>query len=299
MIINKNVVIAGLARDCEKSLPGNILLVEKLRSNFKWSQVVIVENDSKDNTKRILGDWSREKPGVKVISQDFGTITIPIKSKMYSNPSASIYRIEKMVKYRNIYIDYINSISEVIDYLIVIDLDIQSFSVQGVISSILNVNKDWGGIFANGITRKGLWGMIFSKIYFDIYAIYEYPLRSRFGFTKETLHYTQKTINKKIRKSGYYNVISAFGGLGIYKYEAVKNIKYSLLTNCENDNDAVCEHIPFNLGIINSGYKNYISKDLEVIYGPHSFGTILAMLLSLKTFDFIYRIYCKIRSKKN
>ena len=51
--INKNIVIAALARDCDKSLSKIINLIEELRENFVWSKVVVVENDSKDNTKNM------------------------------------------------------------------------------------------------------------------------------------------------------------------------------------------------------------------------------------------------------
>jgi hypothetical protein len=56
-MINKNIIIAALARNCEDSLRINIPLIEKLRTQFSWSQVVVVENDSIDETKNLLNDW--------------------------------------------------------------------------------------------------------------------------------------------------------------------------------------------------------------------------------------------------
>ena len=81
-MINKNIIIAALARDCEESLRTNIPLIEELRSHFSWSQVVVVENDSKDGTKGLLNDWKINFNDVTIISKDFGTKTIPDKSNL-------------------------------------------------------------------------------------------------------------------------------------------------------------------------------------------------------------------------
>ncbi|WP_431243069.1 hypothetical protein ACQ9BO_26115 [Flavobacterium sp. P21] len=55
--INKNIVIVALARDCGDKLQTLIPFIEELRNQFVWSQIVVVENDSKDNTKEVLQKW--------------------------------------------------------------------------------------------------------------------------------------------------------------------------------------------------------------------------------------------------
>lgn len=111
--VNKNVVIAALARDCEKPLLNNIPLIEELRARFVWSEVVVVENDSKDKTKQILHDWQSRSENVSIISQDFGTLTIPHKSTGVTSPTTTTYRIEKMAFYRNIYLEHIKAIKKI------------------------------------------------------------------------------------------------------------------------------------------------------------------------------------------
>jgi len=290
-MINKNVVIAALARDCDKSLVSNIPRIDKLRKEFAWSQVVVIENDSKDNTKEILNTWSTQSEGVKIISNDFGTVTIPQVSSEIPSPNTSSYRIGKMVRYRNMYLDYIRTIQHTIDYLIIIDIDIEDFSVDGIVKSILSAKEDWGGIFANGITKKEFNGKVFSKIFYDIFAVQECPLPDRIGFTPQSLDYRQKTIGKIINRNYFTSVVSAFGGVGIYKYNIIRDYKYYVVPNCENENEALCEHIPFNIEIIKAGYMNYISKDLYVLYGDHSFGAILATKIHRKLFKFFFYFY--------
>ncbi|MFV5698715.1 hypothetical protein ACM55H_10140 [Flavobacterium sp. ZT3R17] len=292
--INKNVVIASLARDCDQSLPKMIDLIEELRENFLWSQVVVVENDSKDNTKNILFDWEKKGDGVKVISQDFGIKTIPDQTVDMASPTISFYRIEKMSFYRNIYLDYIDTLLHEIDYVIVIDIDVKKFSVDELVNSINQANKNWGGIFSNGVTINKYLGFE-SKIYYDVFAVYEYPLKEFFSYTDESLERTFRTINKNTKKYKYYNVISAFGGIGIYKYSAIKLLRYKAIKNIFNENEGICEHIPFNMAIVEAGYKNYISRDFFLEYGTHKFGLILKLFLHPKFFNFIYNLL----SKKN
>jgi hypothetical protein len=284
--INKNVVIAALARDCELALKDNIPLINELRNKFLWSHVVVVENDSKDNTKEILFDWEKKNKDVKIISQDFGSKTIPDVTIEITSPTTSLYRIEKMSFYRNIYLDYIATLSQEIDYVIMIDIDVKNFSVNGIVNSINTVNDNWGGIFANGITKNRFLGFE-SKIYYDIFAVYEYPFRELFSYTSQSLEKTFRTINKNIKKQKFYNVISAFGGIGIYKYSAIKSLRYKAVKNAFNENEGICEHIPFNMSIVEAQYKNYISRELLLEYGSHNFGLILKLFLHPKLFRFI------------
>ena len=59
-MIDKKIVIAALARDCNEALINNIPRIEKLRELFTESHVVIVENDSKDGTKDTLQKWQEK-----------------------------------------------------------------------------------------------------------------------------------------------------------------------------------------------------------------------------------------------
>lgn len=296
MKINKNIVIAGLARDCSINLQKNIPRIEELRNQFSWSHVVVVENDSLDGTKLVLDKWKNTSNEVTIISENFGSLTIPEKSAVITSPGTSYYRIDKMSFYRNIYMNFINSIDKQIDYLIVIDLDIEFFSVDGVLNSIIKSPKNFGGIFANGVTTNNILG-IKSKLYFDIFAVYEYPLKTSFSYTFDSLEKTFKTINCNVKKHDFYSVISAFSGIAIYNFNAVRDLKYKAIRNSLNDNDALCEHIFLNEQLIKSGYKNYISRDLLVNYGNHNLGLDLKYILPREIFHLIYeKSFLKLKS---
>jgi hypothetical protein len=293
-MIDKDIVIAILARDCGKTLVKNIQLVEELRSYFRWSQVVVVENDSKDNTKALLFDWEQSKSGVKIISQDYNTLTIPNKTLNNINPLVSLFRIEKMTKYRNIYIDYIKQINHNIDNLIVIDIDVKSFSVEGIVDSILKCEGECGAIFAYGITVKKIFNKVYSKIFYDLFAIQEYSMKNIPLFKSENSRDILRSISVNLKQNEIlYKVISAFGGIAVYNYRAICDLEYKVVLNSFDKNEAICEHIPFNAEIIKLGYSNYISKKMEVIYGEHSFIEIIKYIIPRKIFNILLKVGSK------
>jgi len=293
-MIDKDIVVAILARDCEKSLIGNIKLVEELRSYFRWSQIVVVENDSKDNTKALLFNWEQSKSGVKIISHDYNSLTIPNKTSNNIKPLVSFFRIEKMAKYRNIYINYIKKINHNIDNLIVIDIDVESFSVEGVVDSILKCDEKCGAIFAYGITIKKIFNKVYSKIFYDLFAVQEYSMGNIPLFESGNSRDILRSISANLRqKEVFYKVISAFGGVAVYNYRAVCALEYKVVLNTFDKNEAICEHIPFNAEIVNLGYSNYISKKMEVIYGEHSFIEIIKYVIPRNIFNILFKIFGK------
>ena len=292
-MIKKNIIIAALARDCESALKINIPIIEEFRDQILWSNVIVVENDSIDSTKEILHNWESNYFGINVISKNYGIKTIPDKSDLIISPMTSFQRIEKMVEYRNLYIDFIQNIDHEIDILIVIDIDVKEISLDGLINAVLAIDNKTGGIFSNGITIQKYFGFI-SKIYFDTFAVYEYPIFDKFSYTQKSLDKTFKSVNKKIKKSNYYKVISAFSGVGVYNYKAIKDLKYRTVLNPLNNKEAICEHIPFNIDIVNRGYCNYISRDFQVVYGTHNLGLISKLLIPSILFNFFYPIIKKI-----
>ncbi len=293
-MINKNIVIAALARDCEDSLRTNIPLIENLRTQLSWSEVVIVENDSSDGTKDLLQDWKVNYQNVTIISNDFGTKTIPDKSDLIKNPMTSYQRIDKMASYRNLYLDHIDNIKHPVDLVIVIDIDVQNISSTGLINAINSFDAKTGAVFSNGISvKKSFFGL--SKIYYDIFAVWEYPVLNEFSYSSESLARTFKSVNKNVFKSPFYSVISAFGGVGIYNYQAIKGLRYKMVLNPLNPQEAVCEHIPFNQEIIKRGFKNFIARDFEVVYERHNWILILKGVLPIKVFDFLHPVMLKFK----
>lgn len=266
-MIGKSILIAALARDCNDSIIKNIPKIELLRKEFRESRVIIIENDSKDGTKDSLTGWKNKSEGVEIMMNDFGTVTIPEKSKKTINPGTSNHRISKMANYRNMYMDYARRAGFNIDYLIIMDMDIDDFSVEGIIESINNAPSDWGALFANG--NKIFNGAL--KSYYDYFAYVPYGSRT-LSMRYNDMFFQARKIKNALKNNEYVKCISAFGGFAVYKWEFIKNLNYTAENNtvcslCET----LCEHIPFNNSILRQGACNYIAAKMNVSYGHCSF----------------------------
>lgn len=281
----KKIVIAIMARDCRESLERNIPKIEQLRCNFKSSSVVVVENDSKDGTKELLKRWASESENINLIMNDYGTVTIPPASGIY-DPLSSLYRIEKMARYRNLYIDYVKKMESTPDYLIVVDIDV-NFSVNGILHAIENAPSDWGGLFANG---QIFWHGLF-PYFFDMFAYLPCELNSVSRNGSE-MFWDSRALTKRLRREDYIECCSAFGGVGVYKWDCVKDADYRTSKNERSQtNEALCEHISFNMAIVNFGYKNYICRSMKVNYGARSLKHILIYsVMPRKMYLFLYKI---------
>lgn len=291
---NKNIIIAALARNCEAPLRTNIPLIESLRTRFLWSQVVVVENDSIDGTKDLLNYWKANYKNVEIISNDYGIQTIPDQNDS-TNPLNSYQRIDKMVFYRNLYLDFIKKNKHPIDLVIIIDIDVIKISLTGLLDVINSFDNKTGAIFSNGMSvMKTPFGL--SEIYYDTFAVWEYPMLNEFSHSTESLAKTFKSINKNVKKSSRYSVISAFGGVGVYNYHAIRNLRYKTVPNPLNPQEAICEHIPFNQEIIERGFYNYIARDFQVVYDRHNWTFIFKLVLPMKMFNFLYPIIIKIKN---
>jgi hypothetical protein len=199
-----------------------------------------------------------------------------------------------MVSYRNLYLDHINEVEQPIDLLIIIDIDVIEISLTGLIKAINSFEDKTGAVFSNGVSvMKTPFGL--SEIYYDIFAVWEYPLSHKFSYSAGTLARTFKSINRNIKKSPLYSVISAFGGVGIYNYAVIKDLRYKTVLNPVDKQEAICEHIPFNHEIIKRGYKNYIARDFQVIYQRHNWILILKLLFSERIFNLIHPIILKLK----
>jgi hypothetical protein len=271
---NSFVSICSIVRDCQVNLEKNIPRVELLRLLFKDSEVIVFENDSKDNTLKVLKDWERKSYNIHVFSDTFGGSTIPLQTTGNENPYFSISRIEKMVLYRNKYMHFLNKKGTKRDYLIVIDLDISNFYIDGIIHSF-GTSIDWDCISANGISISSN----FTKQYHDSYALIEYG-KLNFIQTEESIKLNR--IRYSFLKKGMPLLVvdSAYGGLVIYKWDSISNTYYSCLKN--NDFRVQCksEHVGLHRKMKENGHNNiFINPTMIVKYRSIS---VPFLLLKLK-----------------
>jgi hypothetical protein len=255
---SSSVAICSTVRDCEIVLRRNIPIITKLREQFRESFIVVVENDSKDMTKDVLSQWAQNTDRIYILSKDLGIQTIP-ECTGTVKPWFSAHRISLMAKYRNEYLDFIESNSWQLDYIIIVDLDVSYISIDGIANSF-GQNIEWDAIASNGkdITMRGY-------CYYDTYAFRETTDNSL--QTEESIFTYQNLLKGLTVGMPMFRVASAFGGLSIYKADAIKQLRY----RCEDNKDpcvgAFCEHVTFHHDMAHRGYdKIFINPSQEIIY---------------------------------
>lgn len=265
------VVFCGIVRDCALNLQRNISVIEKLGSCFKKYGVLIFENNSKDNTKKVLHRWALKNRNVKVFTNDFdeskyNSIAIP---KGYSK-YFSRRRIQRMADYRNLYLDYLVRNHIKADYLVVVDLDVTAIDIEGVVSSF-GFEKPWDVMAANS---KSLSPRLKSR-YHDSYAL----VPDGHANVKQTLSSIKKNqqVWSRLKKNQPpIKVFSAFGGLAIYKWKAIKNVRYEVLDNKSGQVEVRCEHYSLHRQMIQNGHQNfYLNPNMLIRYQAVNFKLIV------------------------
>jgi len=127
-IKDKSILCVGLARDVEKTLANSIERVLSLNNFCRNVDIFIVENDSIDNTKNILSEYSiRYKNQFSYISDNDGF-------KKYGTVK-DIERTIGLAKYRNKYIEHIKVHKDQYDYIMVVDWDFLDFNNIGLFNT--------------------------------------------------------------------------------------------------------------------------------------------------------------------
>lgn len=254
----KKAAIVILVRDCENTLPLFLKETEDLRAAFSDSLIVIVENNSKDGTKRLLEEYRSTHSGVMLdMSDDPGL--------------DALLRIEKMAVLRNRCLDIVNESVFDPDLYIVIDGDLD-FDPPSVLRAMENAPDDWAAIFANGRYYLKAGHCRIPVLYYDLFAYLpeERDPGDKDSLTEEEMLRMRPFIHKALRKKRFLKCRSAFGGVGIYRFDAVGDIRYAAEQNTVSTKfDHLCEHIPFNRGVSMKG-SLYICRDLKVYYEPVS-----------------------------
>lgn len=207
----QKVIICGVGKDIEQALPNTIKNIEALGNLFADYAVIIYENNSKDNTAKILEKWSKKNNRVTFISEHVSKKKLPGS------------RTEKIARARNIvlalardpaYSDY--------KYLVMADLDFLCRWPIETIVKTLDWNTEWDCVSANGCSA---WG---GEFYWDRYAFREASLPfgpelmgdNWWGSECEASQFALVGHN-------WLRVYSAFGGLAIYKTESILSSSYS------------------------------------------------------------------------
>lgn len=253
------LIICGLIRNGEKNISNFIKKCLKLCSYFKDYRILIMENDSNDNTREILLNWNKLNPKIIILGCGVNAPKCKMNFRETKDWSISKFRIGKMVKLRNIYLDYIKKYFNDFDYTIVWDMDlVGSVYIDGIFNTLgkMAENKNIDAVCANGVRRY-----FRNFTYYDCYAhIMEdenIDSNDRFMHALKIKFNTMKDRNK----NKLIKVKSCFGGFTIYRTSSLLNSEYS----SDLDNTLECEHTGLHSDMENVYYNplmiNYVLEN--------------------------------------
>lgn len=263
-ISKKSIIVCGILRNAEKGLKKNIPVINTYCNSFRDYKVFIYENDSTDYSKDLLKAWQESDPLHVFISLNNtdASKTIPSAKEVgIVNPFFSKHRIKKMVTLRNYYMDFIEDNHWSADYLMVVDLDVASLYLEPIMSSF-ETDIEWDAVTALGYSLSPK----LRRRYHDTYALTEYG--------DEKNPQTELKIKKLADKYGklkaadeWPRVFSGFGGLAIYRFEAIKGLHYQLIENNDSRVEVRCEHYSIYKQMVERGYdKVYINPAMTLKY---------------------------------
>jgi hypothetical protein len=260
---NKKILIVGVIRNGEKTIVQEIINLQDAFSDFLELHWLIVESDSDDNTLHKLSDLSRS-----------------IKNFLYKS-AGKLYqqmprRTERLTFCRNIYLKELKSrVYDGFQYVVIADLDGVNnlLTLDGVRSCFQS--DVWDVCTANQLGN-----------YYDIWTL-RHPIWSPGDCWEQYRYLNQFATSKQQSANFLYSAVyskmivipldarwieveSAFGGLAIYKRDALLNCK-SKYVGLNNDGVEVSEHVSLHSGIIKNGYKIFINpRFINTDFTEHS-----------------------------
>lgn len=242
-ISENRVVITSLLRDVETRIPEIKKKAERVGSMFKDYHILIVENDSKDNTRKLLLEWTQDNKRVTILGCGYNEQECKIpKMPKTDGHQVDRPRIEKMVKLRNIYLDEIKLHFSDWEYTVMWDLDmIGSIYLDGIENSMgyMADHPDLSVVCSYGIYR---WGTL--TLFYDTYALLH--LNEKFHISDKTIHDIKKGWweAKYQRGDMPFEVDSCFSGFAIYRIKDIldNTVRYDM----SPPDNLECEHVRLN-----------------------------------------------------
>jgi hypothetical protein len=215
------ILLAGIIRNIEESFYVFTNFINNLKEVIPNLEVCIYENNSTDSTKLLLENFKKDFVQIKSenYSEEFFIQNFPART--YKNEPC---RIHKIAFARNKLLEMIQEKHlDQNDFIIMMDMDIkQSPDINIINKLITSWPEGLHVLFANGVQHNGH--------YYDGYVFRSAELPYGPEILGETFwsnNHMAKIQQKYEPNSTLIPVISAFGGIEIYRADVIKGCTYS------------------------------------------------------------------------
>lgn len=233
-----NIIISGIGKNIASFIPKLKENITFINYFFPQNKIFIYENDSTDNS-------------VELLKKYFGSDEFLAENNKHSDDLSQYQNIARARKKCR---DFINSQPDSeYPYIFLIDTDLHyNLYMTNIQKAFENINN-YDVQFANGI--------YLDKYYWDTFALRTYERNIPFyedidtdgvnKYWKEVTNIPEVQI--QIEKQ-FTEVVSAFGGMALYKKECFRLADYNV--------DIIdCEHVPFHEELSRLGKKIVINRD--------------------------------------
>lgn len=247
---NKSIVICSLCRNVSQKIDHVKKLFSRIGKEFQYYKIVLMENDSNDNTRPLLLEWESNDDHVTVLTCcDIGSCQCILKKKTALQfGGASESRLVNMAQYRSRLLNYVKENSQIYDYCLMADFDLGGAFCLDSFFINFTFDFEWDAFFVNGRnTVPGTFG--FQTVAYDSLAFVsmnqEYDeIKTDPFFLLGQLRRMNHLINVSYN-SGPFRVKSAFNGYGLYKVSSLHSASYI--------GKPICEHINLHESMFRSG----------------------------------------------
>jgi len=245
-----DLLVVGLARNCGGALPGEVRRILAAMPRFRRIHWFVVESDSSDDTLAVLGRLQGEVADFRFLT--LGTLqpTLP-------------QRTARIAHCRNACLDHFRHDPACADvrYVVVADLDGSNTHLTADAVASCWQRSDWDGCMANQ-----------AGPYYDIWAL-RHALwspgdcwqQARFlaSLGQDEERAKMATVFARMvtlaPQSPWLEVDSAFGGLAIYRADALRGGRYVGLSP---QGEEVCEHVALHAALRAAGRRLFINPAL-------------------------------------
>jgi hypothetical protein len=262
--------VGAVVKNHEKTWGYFKKLLETLFSVFPGTVACVYENDSTDATPRLLAEFQAAHPTeFFYISESVDYEGLHVRT--WDNKP---YRVYCIAQARNRLMGLLEEkgMGSAGDYCMMVDPDVpQDFITESIIHVIRNFPAEVHALFANAISRAGVYYDTFS--YRDSTFPFGVDIYSENCEDRGALQH--QTLRKRIPFDGpLIPVMSAFGGLAIYRAETIHGCRYSSIPGKALDDlyHTIYKHFP-------NHPESVLLKKVQTNPTTHLHGSLLGIYL--------------------